>query len=235
MPGRRPSQWPILLDIAVDIFENFRKTQGFAPIWTFGGGTALMLQIDHRESHDIDLFLDDPQLLPFLNPGTQRYALARQPDHYSAEGTHVLKLVFEDMGEIDFICCASIQDTSTERREVRGHMVDLETPAEIIAKKVWYRGTHFQPRDMFDLAAVAERYGSDYAASALRECGPDRCANALAVVEKMDPVFARTIIGQLMHSDKTDHLIADAQEICCDILKRAVSEESPVKTNVWKD
>lgn len=30
-----------------------------------------MLQIDHRESDDIDIFLDDPQVLPFLNPETQ--------------------------------------------------------------------------------------------------------------------------------------------------------------------
>ena len=35
--------------------------------WTFGGGTALMLQIDHRESDDVDIFLPDPQLLPFLD------------------------------------------------------------------------------------------------------------------------------------------------------------------------
>lgn len=36
--------------------------------WTFGGGTAMMLQIDHRISHDIDIFLPDPQFLPFLDP-----------------------------------------------------------------------------------------------------------------------------------------------------------------------
>ncbi|MCG8559317.1 MAG: nucleotidyl transferase AbiEii/AbiGii toxin family protein [Hyphomicrobiales bacterium] len=41
--------------------------------WTFGGGTALMLQIEHRESHDIDLFIDDPQILPLLNPETQDF------------------------------------------------------------------------------------------------------------------------------------------------------------------
>lgn len=44
--------------------------------WSFGGGTALMLQIAHRESHDIDLFIDDPQILPFLNPETQCFDLA---------------------------------------------------------------------------------------------------------------------------------------------------------------
>src|SRR5262249_800083 len=36
--------------------------------WTFGGGTAMMPQINHRESRDIDIFLPDPQLLPFLDP-----------------------------------------------------------------------------------------------------------------------------------------------------------------------
>ncbi|WP_457663786.1 hypothetical protein [Sinorhizobium medicae] len=30
-----------------------------------------MLQIDHRESFDVDIFLDDPQLLPYLNPKKQ--------------------------------------------------------------------------------------------------------------------------------------------------------------------
>jgi hypothetical protein len=34
--------------------------------------------------------------------------------------------------------------------------------AEIIAKKVHFRGARIQPRDMLDLAAVAEHYGADY-------------------------------------------------------------------------
>jgi hypothetical protein len=66
MPGRGHSQWPQLFDLAVDILDRFREAQGHTPGWSFGGGTALMLQIDHRESHDIDIFLDDPQILPFL-------------------------------------------------------------------------------------------------------------------------------------------------------------------------
>jgi hypothetical protein len=28
-----------------------------------GGGTAMMMQIDHRSSRDIDIFVSDPQLL----------------------------------------------------------------------------------------------------------------------------------------------------------------------------
>lgn len=80
MSGQQASQWPLLFDLAIDILDHFQAANGFAPGWSFGGGTALMLQIDHRESHDIDIFLDDPQLLPFLNPETQGYLLARKPN-----------------------------------------------------------------------------------------------------------------------------------------------------------
>src|SRR3546814_4694878 len=71
VPEKRPSEWPALFDLAIDILKHFNEANGFSPSWSFGGGTALMLQIDHRESHDIDLFLDDPQYLPFLKPETR--------------------------------------------------------------------------------------------------------------------------------------------------------------------
>ena len=38
-----------------------------------------MLQINHRESFDIDIFVDDPQVLPYLNPTTQGYTLQVNP------------------------------------------------------------------------------------------------------------------------------------------------------------
>lgn len=96
--------------------------------WTFGGGTALMLQIDHRESFDVDIFLDDPQLLPYLNPKTQGYALDINPDGYVSDGSRTLKIVFENVGEIDFICAPSLTGNPTVRAEVRGRHVLLETP-----------------------------------------------------------------------------------------------------------
>jgi len=73
VPNNQASQWPILFDLAGNIFDHFQATNGFIPDWTFGGGTALMLQIDHRESHDIDLFLDDPQIIPYLNPERREF------------------------------------------------------------------------------------------------------------------------------------------------------------------
>lgn len=165
----RPSEWPALFDIAVQILRHAEAQIGFTPSWSFGGGTALMLQIDHRESHDIDLFLDDPQLLPYLNPETQGIKLEHRLDSYSVEGTSVLKLTYQEAGEIDFIVCGDITDQPTRKQDIRGCSVALETPAEIIAKKVYYRGWSFQPRDMFDLAAVAKQFGSEYLVAALSE------------------------------------------------------------------
>ena len=71
--------------------------------WTFGGGTAMMLQIDHRESRDIDIFLADPQLLALLNPDNRDFSFEQRPSEYSGDGSKFMKLFFEGAGEIDFI------------------------------------------------------------------------------------------------------------------------------------
>lgn len=230
MSGERPSQWPLLFDLANDILKQFRARNGFTPEWSFGGGTALMLQIDHRDSHDIDIFLGDPQLLPFLNPETQGYAMAVQPGGYVTDGAHALKLVYDDVGEIDFICGTNILDAPFERREVRGRIVALETPAEIIAKKIFYRGGSLQPRDMFDLAAVAARFGDAYVANALRQCGRDRCRIALDMVEKAKPAFVRSVMRQLAIREGMEHLLMTAQDTSRRILELALAEGGPSRS-----
>lgn len=185
-----------------------------------------MLQIDHQESHDVDIFLDDPQVLPFLNPETQGYVLKRKPDSYTIDGSRALKLAYETAGEIDFICCEHITNDAVASHDVRGKSVALETPAEIIAKKIYFRGGSFQPRDMFDLAAVVEHYGLDYVIAAARQCGGDRCATALDTIAKAKPAFVQSIIGQLMFREKNGHLGAEAQFISGQILERALCQLS---------
>lgn len=114
-----------------------------------------MLQIDHRESHDIDLFVDDPQLMPFLNPKTQDFKLSLHPSSYTSDGTQSLKIVFDEVGEIDVICSGWLAGDFAPTHEVNGQQILLETPSEIIAKKkVFHRGWNLQPRDMFDIAAA---------------------------------------------------------------------------------
>lgn len=225
MVAGRPSEWPVLFDLAISILDHAEKSLGFIPHWSFGGGTALMLQIDHRESHDIDLFLDDPQILPFLNPETQDISLERRPDSYDGDGAGVLKLAYTELGEIDFICAPSIVDSPTTPSDVRGRAVALETPAEIVAKKVYFRGWNFQPRDMFDLAAVVEKCGEGYVLAALKQCGVDRCRTALDTVEKATPVAVAAINAQLMVREATWHLVGEAQDISRRLLKRALDQQ----------
>jgi hypothetical protein len=67
--------------------------------WTFGGGTAMMLQIGHRESHDVDIFLDDAQYLNLLNPDHNDFDFEMSPTGYAGDGSSFLKLVFEDVGK----------------------------------------------------------------------------------------------------------------------------------------
>lgn len=220
---REPSQWPILFDLAIDIIDQASKVSGASPEWTFGGGTALMLQIDHRESFDIDLFLDDPQFLPFLNPETQGHSLSRMPDGYQTDGFGSLKLAYEGVGEIDFICCGVITECPVKQEWIRGNEVRLETPAEIIAKKICYRGSLLQPRDMFDLAATAEKLGDEYARAALAQCGTEACQKALSVSERMDPKLASSVIAQLMYREHNEHLVTTAQQRTIDLLRKAAS------------
>ena len=46
-----------------------------------------MLRILHRESHEIDLFFEDPQFLHLLNPDTQEYRLPIKPTDYEVDGS----------------------------------------------------------------------------------------------------------------------------------------------------
>lgn len=69
---------------------------------------------------------------------------------------------------------------------MRGRHVLLETPGEIIAKKVYYRGAGIQPRDMFDVACVMKTHGVEYLDEALRAF-QDKCETALKVALQMNP------------------------------------------------
>ncbi|RWP68830.1 hypothetical protein [Mesorhizobium sp.] len=93
----------------------------------------------HRESHDIDIFLDDPQLLGHRPSGSHLH-FETMPSDYLGDGLRFQKFAFEDVGEIDFIVAGALTTKPLETRVVEGRTVRLETIPEIIAKKVYYRG-----------------------------------------------------------------------------------------------
>ncbi|MDQ1902079.1 nucleotidyl transferase AbiEii/AbiGii toxin family protein [Paracoccus sp. WLY502] len=191
--------------------------------WTFGGGTALMLQIGHRDSHDIDLFVSDAQYLPFLNPETQGFKLSLVPSGYETDGTRALKIVFDGVGEVDFICCPTVTDHPFEQAIVNGREVNRETPAEILGKKIVYRGATLQPRDMFDIAATAVVLGEDALVASLKPlAGPSGVA--LKVARGMNPDLARTVMSRLMARSGYQDLHLTAQDVACRVLQRVAGE-----------
>lgn len=187
--------WPLLFRTACALIDQANALLPTIDHWTFGGGTALMLQIDHRDSRDVDIFLADPQLLGCLDPGKHSFKFEVKPSGYEGDGTQFLKLAFEDIGEIDFIVAKAITDTPTTTRTIEGVATQLETVAEIIAKKVHYRGANITPRDIFDIAAAGKDHKDEVVETLRRR--KDEVAQALVAMGKLNPEFVRDTIAAL--------------------------------------
>jgi hypothetical protein len=133
------------------------------PEWILGGGTALMIHAGHRFSKDIDAFIDDVQLLPFLSPrlGGEN---VWNCDTYQEAANH-LRLVFPE-GEVDFIVAAPVTTLLPGRKTIEcedvehglTHEADVEHPVETALKKLRYRGASLKIRDIFDISVVDALY-----------------------------------------------------------------------------
>lgn len=106
----------------------------------------------------------------------------------------------------------------TVRAEVRGRHVLLETPGEIIAKKVYYRGAAMQPRDMFDIACVMKTHGVEYLDEALKAF-QDKCEAALKVARQMNPQFPETIMTRLLYRESFSDIPRVAQSMTIELLE----------------
>lgn len=137
--------WRILEALAIEIVNDASKNakSDFKPV--LGGGTRLMLSMEHRISDDIDLFIRDPQWIGYLTPRLND----RFEDVISGydEGATSLKFRFPQ-GEIDFIVSMSLLGLPNEISADCAFA--LEPVAEVLAKKLFYRGWALTPRDLFD-------------------------------------------------------------------------------------
>jgi len=195
--NQRPSEWERLFVIACDLLDQVHEHAGDYEFgWSFGGGTAMMIQIGHRESHDVDIFIDDGQILGFLDPAKGDLHFKEKPADYGGDGARYQKFAFTDIGEIDFIASGHLTDTPFVTKQIEGRDVKLETIPEIIAKKVFHRGSEAKARDVFDIAAAARSHRPEVV-TALKGF-PDQVSKTLARLDKLNPEFVRGAIGQLM-------------------------------------
>jgi hypothetical protein len=162
------SHWNSLFQQATAILDELDPS----PYWTFGGGTALALRYDHRISYDVDVFMHDAQILGFLSPRLNDFAASIAGEYQ--EAANGIKLVTAH-GDIDFIVAASVTECPPDATVVEGVETLLDTPAEILAKKIQYRGIAFAQRDIFDLAAVMREETAE-ADAAVRACTADAVA-----------------------------------------------------------
>jgi hypothetical protein len=204
--------WLQLFRIACDLIRQANLPDD----WTFGGGTAMMLRIGHRESRDVDIFLSDPQLLGLLDPQKNDFVFEIAPSEYNGDGARFLKLAF-DAGEIDFIVAPSLTSSPATAETVEGATVLLETIPEIITKKIYHRGSSIMPRDIFDIAASGEQH-EDAIIKELRTY-PNEVASALAALDKLSPEFVRGAIAELAIKDQYRALAQTALDRTKEILR----------------
>lgn len=146
--------WQKLFVDAMTLIDDLAERGSRNPFWTFGGGTVLMLRHRHRMSKDIDIFVPDPQSLGYVTPKLSAVAEALTTEYREAPG-HVKLLLPE--GEIDFVAAGNLTDQPFDIWELFGREVRVETSAEIVAKKMWFRGNTATARDLYDLAMVLEK------------------------------------------------------------------------------
>jgi hypothetical protein len=205
-----------LFQIACALIRQANSEHPYIDNWTFGGGTAMMLQINHRESRDIDIFLLDAQALAFLDPQKRDFEFELQPAAYEGDGSRFLRFVFEEIGEIDFIVAHTLTSSPTAPTYVEGETIPLETIPEIITKKIYHRASSLTPRDIFDIAAAGEQH-VDSVVVELRSYR-NEVTKALAAIDKLNAEFVRNAIAQLAIKDHFKGIAKTALERSVEIL-----------------
>ncbi len=186
-------RWPVtawreLLDQALKVLDE----AGPDIEWVLGGGSALALRLNHRMSYDVDLFLVDARSLRALSPN--RNSAARSITDQWQEPGNYIKLQC-DGGAIDFVLGSSLTELPPWCFGFRGRDVPVEEPAEILAKKLKYRGSRLLPRDIFDLLA-AHRFAPDSLSHAL-EVTPEGARRAADRIQRMAERYRETIADEI--------------------------------------
>jgi hypothetical protein len=185
--------WRRLLEAALPVLDE----AGAGTRWTLGGGTALALRLEHRISYDIDIFLESSGVLRAVSPN--RNAAARTLTSRWQEPGHYVKLECAD-GAIDFIVASRQTEIPPWRYDFKDRAVLVEEPAEILAKKLRYRGSQLVPRDIFDLL-VAARVDPAAVAAAV-QAAPRAARLAIDRIERISQRYRATIVDEVNPTTK---------------------------------
>lgn len=209
----------------MNYFENEQTLFGYAvkqleeanisiDKWAVGGGTVLKYYLQHRQSKDIDIFLQDPQYLGYLSPHLNDANIDKMTEYVT--NANCIQMTFPE-GGVDFIIAAQISDHSPQKQKLHGKEVFVEDPVEIVAKKMWYRALDFHVRDLYDLACLYRSERSDDIIK-VGATMPDKIAAIKDRIGKMrdDVDFGKSII--LLERQRV--ITADVMDIVGDYLSK---------------
>ena len=218
--------WERMLAKAFIIIDEVNRAGNILDGMTLGGGTALMLQIGHRDSRDIDLFLPDPQLLGFVGAAVADMEAWMPDASYRGDGSLYLKVSFKGEGEVDFIAAPPVSDHEPLKRTIMGRELLLESVPAIIASKVHYRCTHLKMRDIFDIAAACEAGHRKAIREALATM-PEQSAVALKRVGEFPAGRLAELLPRKYIHHGFKHLLEDAPAITREVLTFQPRPEPP--------
>lgn len=191
--------WRSLMGTALDLVEHAQTAAAGAVMRpVLGGGTRLMLSLHHRISDDIDLFIRDPQWIGYLTPRLNDYT-EETVDAYE-ESAVSLKLILP-AGEIDFIVAMALLNHPAQ--SLPAVAFEVESVAEVLAKKLFYRGSLLSARDLFDWWAIHSMAPHEVSRQELAVLLRDRLIGIeAALVAMRDSKAAHLVWSELRAADK---------------------------------
>lgn len=216
------SHWESLFLQAADLLAE--RCPG--AYWTFGGGTALAQRYRHRVSYDVDIFLHDVQIVSYLTPRTNDVAASLATSY--EESANGVKIVTE-YGDIDFVAAADVTEVVPETMLVQGRETRVQAPAEILAKRIQYRGYQFAHRDIFDLAMLMEQDAKEVEV-AISFCGSDAIEKTAGIIAARLPSLTAELPQYVNPTRSFVPLVDRAADIVIDFpeVRRRLSSRSTI-------
>ncbi len=219
----REMKWDLLLKKAFQLFDDVNQNYSIQPIntdsWFLGGGTALMLQINHRKSFDIDIFFPDNQLLGFIIATLDDIYGGSKNLKFTYLGGRSVSINYPELGNIDCIYSSLLTDKPYLKVKLLGKIICQLTVPEIICSKIVNRGWYFRPRDIFDFAAAYSTTNSEAIETALIEY-PKEVLATIKAMESLDIDFIKSQLDDLVISENFRGLKSDAFQFTLDALTR---------------
>ncbi len=156
------SEQAALLEDAKYILEDY-GIEG----WSFGGGTALSCYYyNHRMSYDIDIFTEDrssvQKLIDYKETICEGFGISVEDTEVSNSGITFILSDIEHQLKLDFVESSYLTSEPFVTDEVLGlKNIKIQTPLEIIAKKVKHR-KNITIRDYVDFAFVEKEHNIIY-------------------------------------------------------------------------